>query len=331
MTNYMSPTLAELGAKAQDSSSPLSVNEDLAFIVCDGLVRIFKSENIEVVALQGLDLRVQRGEIVAIVGASGSGKSTLLRILSGLDVPTAGKVQVAGHDLLTMGYKERLEYRRHAVGFVYQQTSANLLPYLTAAQNIETPLRATGKLLGSRRERQTRARELLDIVGLSHLEHRLPSELSGGQQQRVAIAVALANNPAVILADEPTGELDSASASEVFDTFAQINQQLGVTIVIVTHDEEVSSRVERTVTIRDGRTSTETIRSPQLSIDLGAGQSISEGTSAATAREYAVLDRTGRLQLPADMVTALDLAGRVRLELAGDHVQIWPDHSEAIK
>jgi ABC-type lipoprotein export system ATPase subunit len=280
-------------------------------IVCEGLVRIYKVADLEVVALQGLDLVVNVGEMIAIVGASGSGKSTLLNILGGLDTPSAGRSVVAGHDLSQMGRRERTRYRRRVVGMIWQQTARNLLPYLTAQENVELPMTLDG-----RSKRTERARLLLELVGLKdRLDHR-PERLSGGEQQRVAIAVALANEPEVLFADEPTGELDTTTSHEIFGLLRQVNEQLGTTIVIVTHDPLVSEQVQRTVAIRDGRTSTETVRRSSYS-DTGEHTLISE--------EFAVLDRAGRLQLPKAQVAALGLRDRVRLLLVDDHVEIWPD------
>jgi ABC-type lipoprotein export system ATPase subunit len=285
-------------------------------VFCDNLVRIYKSEGIEVVALQGLDLLVERGELVALVGASGSGKSTLLNILSGLDVPTAGVARVAGEDLLAMGARERLRYRREVVGFVWQQTARNLLPYLTAAENVALPM-----VLASapRRRRRERVGELLDLLGVAYCADRRPGALSGGEQQRVAIAVATANTPQVLLADEPTGELDTATSDEVFTALRTANRELGVTVVVVTHDPTVSEAVDRTVGIRDGRVSTEVLRRTELT-DRG---------HEVVAEEYAVLDRAGRMQLPRDFVTTLELERRVRLALEPDHIGVWPDRAGA--
>jgi len=283
---------------------------DGAIVVCEGLVRIFKVAEIEAVALQGLDLLVEPGEMIAVVGASGSGKSTLLNILGGLDVPSAGRAVVAGHDLTQMGRGERTRYRREVVGFVWQQTARNLLPYLSAVENVEMPMTLDG-----RADRRRRALELLDLVGLADRARARPERLSGGEQQRVAIAVALANEPPVLLADEPTGELDSATAAEVFALMRRANRELGTTILIVTHDPLVADQVSRTVAIRDGRTSTETVRRTE----------IHEDGHRTVAEEFAVLDRAGRLQLPRHHVEALHLAGRVRLRLEEDHVGVWPD------
>src|SRR5690349_1580417 len=239
-------TIADLGAEASRQHRDFGAG---SLIVCDRLVRIYIAAGIDVQALQGLDLLVNEGEIVALVGASGSGKSTLMNILAGLDTPTAGSVKVAGHDLATMSTRQRLAYRRGVVGFVWQQTSRNLLPYLTARQNVALPVTTV-----PRRQRRRRADELLDLVGVGHVADRRPQEMSGGEQQRVAIATALANAPQLLLADEPTGELDTTTTQEVFETLRTVNREAGTTVVVVTHDPAVSSLVERTVAIRDGRT-----------------------------------------------------------------------------
>ena len=281
-------------------------------ILCENVVKIYKVADLEVVALQGLDLLVEEGDLIAIVGASGSGKSTLQNILGGVDVPTAGRVEVAGHDLITLSERQRTLYRRQVVGFVWQQTSRNLLTYLTAAENIELPMTLEG---AERGRRQERVRELLELVGLSDRAGHRPDALSGGEQQRIAVAIALANKPSVLLADEPTGELDSENASHLFETLRAVNSELGVTVVVFTHDPLVSEQVRRTIGIRDGRTATETLRR------RGRGP---EGEEYDVAEEVAVLDRAGRLQLPSEYVSALGLDRRVRLVLERDHVAVWP-------
>jgi ABC-type lipoprotein export system ATPase subunit len=285
-------------------------------IECTDLVKIFSAEGVEVQALQGLTLQVERGELTAIVGASGSGKSTLLAILTGLEVPTAGRALVAGHDLLAMTSAQRTRYRRETVGFVWQQTGRNLLPYYTARQNIAMPLALAGM---PRTRRAARVDELVDLLGIGDFAARRPAQLSGGQQQRVAIAAALANAPEVLFADEPTGELDEVNSQVVFDALGAVNRDLGVTVLIVTHDEDVSSRVRRTVQIRDGRLATEVHRSTETD---------EFGTEQHRSQEFVVLDRVGRLQLPQEYVTTLGLAGLVRVELADDHAQVHPTGSE---
>jgi ABC-type lipoprotein export system ATPase subunit len=284
-----------------------------AHVVCDGLVRIYRAEQVEVVALQGLDLLVGRGELMALVGASGSGKSTLLNILAGLDVPTAGVARVADQDLLSLDAASRLRYRREVVGFVWQQAARNLLPYLTAAENVALPLLVSGR---GRRARTQRVDELLELVGVADCRDRRPAELSGGEQQRVSVALAVANDPQVLLADEPTGELDSVTAHEVMAALRTVNTELGTTVVVVTHDPLVSESVDRTVAIRDGRTASEVVRRTERDAD---------GSARVVAEEYAVLDRVGRLQLPHDFTRRLRMRQRVRLELEPDHIGVWPD------
>ncbi|WP_299167114.1 ABC transporter ATP-binding protein [uncultured Arthrobacter sp.] len=285
-------------------------HETQPHILCEDVVRIFKGEGIEVQALQGLNLTVMPGEMTAVVGASGSGKSTLLTILSGLDRPSAGKAQVAGIDLLGLSRKERSRYQRETVGFIWQQTPRNLLPYLTAAENVALPMAITG-----RKDADARVAELLELSGVAHCRDRRPQEMSGGEQQRVALAVALSNEPKVILADEPTGELDEHTSAEVLEAMRRVNEELGTTTLIVTHDPTVSEHVKRTVQIRDGRCSTETLRRTGLNND---------GDEHLIAEEFAVIDRVGRLQLPQEFMESLDMKDRVRLGLEPDHVRVTP-------
>ncbi|MEU1052115.1 ABC transporter ATP-binding protein [Streptomyces sp. NPDC005876] len=314
------PTLADLADRASAARDRPAYGHD-ALIVCDRLVRVFTADGVEVQALQGLDLLVREGELMALVGASGSGKSTLMNILAGLDAPTAGAARVAGRDLLSMSAKDRLAYRREVVGFVWQQTSRNLLPYLTAAQNVALPMQLAGVRgrRSGRRARAAHARELLELLGVADCRDRRPEQMSGGQQQRVAIAVALACGPAVLLADEPTGELDSHTAEQIFAAFRTVNERLGTTVVIVTHDQAVAGQVRRTVAIRDGRTSMEVLRRSEVDATTGHERVV--------AREYAMLDRAGRLQLPADYTRALGMRDRVALELEPDHIAVRPDDS----
>lgn len=285
-----------------------SLQSDSYYIICEDLFKIYKVADLEVVALRGLDLKVKLGEFMAIVGASGSGKTTLLNILGGLDTPSAGKVIVGKRDLLKASSTDLISYRRQDVGFVWQQAGRNLIPYLSAFRNVELPL----ILLGwPQKKRRRRSEEMLEAVGLgTRLQHR-PDRLSGGEQQRVAIAVALAHNPPLLLADEPSGELDSQTAASIMDVFRSLNEAYGVTVVIVTHDIRITDKVDRIVTIRDGRTSLEAIRGPEKTLD-----------------EFVVLDNAGRLQLPKDYVEKLNLKGRVRVLLTEDHITIWHEESQ---
>jgi ABC-type lipoprotein export system ATPase subunit len=308
------------------NGSPTLIEPDAArdpAIECSSLVRIYRTGKLEVQALQGLDMRVEPGEFMALVGASGSGKSTLLGILSGLDVPSAGSVRVAGRELAGLTKRELLAYRRETIGFVWQNPPRNLLPHLTALENVALPQTYTGT---GRRARRTRALDLLDSMGVAYCRQRTPGQLSGGEQQRVAIAVALANAPAVLLADEPTGELDSDSARTVLAALRAASSEHKVTTLIVTHDEGVSGQVRRTVAIRDGRIATETHRP-------GAGRGAAGERGADPAEhesfEYAVMDRSGRLQLPPEFTAPLGLRDLVKLTHEPGHVGVWPDQDGA--
>ena len=295
-----------------------------AIVTCDNLVKIYKVADLEVVALQGLDLEVAPGEMMAIVGASGSGKSTLLNILSGLDVPSAGRCVVDGNDLTRLTEAQRIAYRRHVVGHVWQQSGRNLLPELTVAANVELP-QLLGGVKSSKRSRH--AEELLELVGLQGYGKKKPSQLSGGEQQRVAIAVAISNEPTLLLADEPTGELDSVTAAEIFKLLRSLNQQLGITIITVTHDAAIAAVMDRTIAIRDGRTSTETVRreEPLEAADgyVPAASAVI-GLSSETHRESILIDRVGRLQLPKEALDNLPFNGRAEVRILEDHVELWP-------
>jgi len=275
----------------------------MAFVHCQGLVKIYRTADLEVFALQGLDLEVAAGEIMAIIGNSGSGKSTLLNILGALDEPSAGRCVVGEYDLLRLSAAQRVAYQRQVVGFVWQNHARNLIPYLTAVENVEVPMSLTG-LIGAPARR--RALDLLEAVGLAGRAGHTLTHLSGGEQQRVAIALALANQPRLLLADEPTGAVDTGTASRILQIFREINLRYGTTIIIVTHDRAVARAVDRYVLIRDGKVAQEAIRrSPE----------------AGTAHEeLVVLDGAGRLQIPREALDRVGLSGRARVEVEGDRI-----------
>ncbi len=283
-------------------------------IHCEELVKIFKSEDIEVVALQGLNLTVEQGEMMAIIGNSGSGKSTLLNILGGLDRPSAGQVSVGGWDLLKIRDDQLVEYKRSTVGFVWQNNARNLLPYLTALENVEMPMLLTGKLDSNY------AKELLERVGLKHRMHNKLHQLSGGEQQRVAIAISLSNRPKLLLADEPTGSVDTATSDQIMQIFRQVNRDIGITVVIVTHDLTLAGKVDRVVAIRDGLTSTEFVkRNPNL--DLAAAEGLGGGLQEVH-EAFVVVDRVGRLQVPKEYLEAVGIGGRASMEFDGEKIII---------
>lgn len=280
----------------------MSVSDATQMIECENLVKIYKTRDVEVLALQGLELRVDRGELMAIIGNSGSGKSTFLNMIGGLDRPSAGRLMVDGRDLFKLTDSQLVDYKRKTVGFVWQNNARNLLPYLTAWENVQMPMlfdRGAGK--------KQRALELLEMVGLAHKKNSRLTQLSGGEQQRVALAIALANHPKLLLADEPTGSVDARTGSYLLDVFREINQAMGITVVIVTHDMLLAKKVNRVVSIRDGKTSSERIMKQSY---LNRLEDITAFTDVQEVQdEYAVLDRAGRVQIPREMLDQMHVCG----------------------
>ena len=285
-------------------------------VQADNLMKIYKTKDIEVVALQGLDLTVEQGELMAIIGNSGSGKSTFLNMIGGLDKPSAGKLFVDGKNLFTMTEKQLVDYKRKTVGFVWQNNGRNLFPYLTAVENVMVPMQ-----IGSEKKCKERALELLDMVGLAHKKSNKLSQLSGGEQQRVAIAIAVANSPKLLLADEPTGSVDSKTSEYILDVFRHMNREWGQTIILVTHDVLLSKKVQRVAAIRDGKISSERIlkesyadRLKEVAIDWRMED---------TQEEYAIIDKAGRVQIPREFLDTMNLDGnKVRMSIRDGRITL---------
>ncbi|MBO4686841.1 MAG: ABC transporter ATP-binding protein [Lachnospiraceae bacterium] len=289
-------------------------------ILCENLVKIYKTKETEVLALQGLELKVEKGEFIAIIGSSGSGKSTFLNMIGGLDRPSAGKLYVDGKDLFKMTESQLVDYKKNTVGFVWQNNARNLFPYLTALQNVELPIR-----FGDNKDVEKRALDLLNLVGMAHKKDSKLNQMSGGEQQRIAIAIALANRPKLLLADEPTGSVDQRTSDALLDVFRRLNQELGITIVIVTHDINLAKKVKRVVMMRDGKTSSERIIKQEF-----ADPSLLKGfVEEETHDEFAILDRAGRVQIPREMLDAIGVKGnRIRLQLEDGQILVTNGESE---
>ena len=293
----MSAMTSDMANEATDND--LITGDNSPMVLAENLVKIYKTSELEVLALQGLDLRVERGELTAIIGNSGSGKSTFLNMLGGLDEPSAGKLFVDGKNLFKLTPKEKVIYKRDTVGFVWQNNGRNLLPFMNAMENIMMPMHLT-----SEKNKKERALELLDLVGMSHRKFSRMNQLSGGEQQRIAIAIALANKPKLLLADEPTGSVDRKTADYIFDLFKRLNKEYNQTIIIVTHDVELSKKVARVVAIRDGKISSERILKEHYS-NIGNGEI--NWMEEETQDEYTIVDRAGRIQIPRNMLDSLEL------------------------
>ncbi|MDO4316572.1 MAG: ABC transporter ATP-binding protein [Lachnospiraceae bacterium] len=292
-------------------------------ILCENLVKIFKTKETEVLALQGLELKVEKGEFVAIIGSSGSGKSTFLNMIGGLDRPSAGKLYVDGKDLFKLTEKQLVTYKQQTVGFVWQNNARNLFPYLTALQNVQLPM-----MFMDGKNMEQRAMDLLNLVGMGHKRDSKLSQLSGGEQQRIAIAIALANKPKLLLADEPTGSVDQKTSDAILDVFRYLNKELGITIVIVTHDINLATKVSRVVMIRDGKTSSERILRSEKKREELKGFTEEEDTHD----EYVILDRAGRVQIPREMLDEIGVkSNRVQLKVENGTIVVSPTETDRQK
>ncbi len=283
-------------------------------IYCENLIKIYKTEETEVVALQGLDLTINKGEMMAIIGNSGSGKSTLMNMIGGLDRASAGKLIVDGKDLFKIKEKELIEYKRDSVGFVWQNNARNLMPYLSAEENIEYIMSI--KKVKNKRQK---TRELLEMVDMYDRRKNKLTQLSGGQQQRVAIAIALCNSPKLLLADEPTGSVDSKTSEKIINLFRKVNEELGVTVVLVSHDREISKMVDRVVAISDGRTSREFIKKRNIKDRFA---DLDKELEEETHDEVAVIDKRGRVHIPDDFINELKIEGKVKMEIKDEKIII---------
>ena len=304
--------------ETDESDEDIKTNSEY-IIECDSLVKIYKTDEVEVMALQGLELNIKHGELMAVIGKSGSGKSTLLNMIGGLERPTAGKLYVDGKDLFAMTDKELVEYRKHTVGFVWQKNSRNLLPYMTAIENVQVPMYFDK---GSKVNKYERAKELLTKVGLADKLDSYPSQMSGGEQQRVAIAIALANNPKILLADEPTGAVDTKTSNMIQDLFRKLNEELGITIIIVTHDISLANKVGRVVMISDGKISTEKIMKESYK-DRMDELSTDGFSSDDSHEEFSILDKANRVQISPEMLEAAGIdTNKVKVQVVDGKVII---------
>jgi ABC-type lipoprotein export system ATPase subunit len=277
----------------------------MSYIRCKQVVKAYKISNHEIVALRGIDFEMDRGEMIAIIGPSGAGKSSLMNLLGGLDTPTAGQLSVNEQNLLELKGKRLADYRLRQVGFVWQQVERNLLPHRTALGNVTLPMMLAGVNPFKRRKR---AKELLHAVGLGDHIRKRPAQLSGGQQQRIAIAVALANAPHLLLADEPTGALDRETAAQIMDLMMDLRETYGLTVLMVTHDMEIADYADRILTLRDG----------------ALGQDLS-GHEDLTSRQIAA---DGRIRLPEAAQNTLGTAHKVAVEIRPEGVLLRPEMEE---
>lgn len=311
-----SETDAEASETEMSDAGPVDSDN---IIDCDSLVKIYKTDEVEVMALQGLELTIKKGELMAVIGKSGSGKSTLLNMIGGLERPTAGKLYVDGKDLFAMTDKELVEYRKHTVGFVWQKNSRNLLPYMTALENVQVPMYFDKD---NKADREKKAYDLLCKVGLKEKVNSYPSQMSGGEQQRVAIAIALANDPKILLADEPTGAVDSKTSDMIQDLFRKLNEELGITVIIVTHDISLANKVSRVVMIADGKISTEKIMKEDYRKRINDMEGVNFNGSDSH-EEYSVLDKAHRVQISDDILEAAGIdTNKVKIQVVDGKVVI---------
>ena len=284
------------------------------FIELRDVVKIYekKSTGQKVLALRGIELMINQGELVAIIGPSGAGKSTLLKLIGGIDQPSSGIIRVGDLEIQQLPPWELTSFRRSTVGFLWQLPEENLMPELSALENVEFPMLFTSM---SREQRIKRARELLARVGLAARETHHLGQLSGGEAQRVGLAVALANDPEVVLCDEPTGELDSLTTMEIIEFFKEMNQEFGTTMIVVTHDMRFEKETDRAYRILDGMIS---------------GMRKASKKQPGVREELTVVDSYGNLRLPRVVIDSLKIKRHARIRLLSDHARIYPLEEESV-
>ncbi|MFX1516787.1 MAG: ABC transporter ATP-binding protein [Promethearchaeota archaeon] len=281
------------------------------FLECRDLIKLYIEEQskIQVPALRGIELAVNQGDLIAIIGPSGSGKSTLVNLIGGIDRPSSGEI-ILGEDIITkMNSRQLTQYRRKRVGFLYQLPERNLIWNLTALKNVMLPMKLSGSWTYS--EQKQRAHQLLEEVGLDRRANHKPHQLSGGEAQRAGIAVALANDPDIVLADEPTGELDSVTTMKIIDYFKMLNKSLGKTFIVVTHDYRFANMTKKAMRILDGRI-------------VGLHRAIDPKTSLSAREEVIYVDDHGNLRLPDKIRQQAGIKNHIQIEIRDGYATLIP-------
>jgi ABC-type lipoprotein export system ATPase subunit len=283
----------------------------MAYLECQDLIKLYTDEQskIQVPALRGVELTAKEGDLLAIIGPSGSGKSTLVNLIGGIDRPSSGEIILGGEIITKMTSKQLTQHRRHRVGFLYQLPERNLIWNLTALKNTMVPMKLSGKW--THNQQKERARELLKEVGLGQRINHKPHQLSGGEAQRTGIAVALANDPAIVLADEPTGELDSVTTFKIIDYFKQLNKQLGKTFIVVTHDTRFANMTTKALRILDGRI-------------VGLHRAIDPKKSLAHREEVLFVDDHGNMRIPDVIRKQAGIKNHIKIEMREGFATIIP-------
>jgi ABC-type lipoprotein export system ATPase subunit len=293
----------------------------MAFLECRDLYKVYAELQSEakVAALRGTELLADEGELIAIIGPSGSGKSTLIKMIGAIEYPTSGKVLIGGTEITKLNKQERTIFRRHKIGFLYQFPDRNLMWNLSAFKNVQLPMKLIGILSDS--EKKKRALELLKSVGLENRKNHKPNQLSGGEAQRLGIAVSLANDPDIILADEPTGELDSLTTFEIIDYFKQLNSNLGKTFIVVTHDDRFAKLTTRTMRILDGRI-------VSLHKAKRIRKVVEKDEQLIEREEFIFVDEHGNLRIPEEIRKKTGIKDYIKIEIRDGVACLIPEKKE---